>query len=1071
MQISMPSILVKNIYDDKTKTAQKQTDFLKASVESIEKQTAVLKEIGGDRRFKISNNELNAKVGDTFDFEVVGKSKNDFTLKLLENNIREAGNLIAKQISHEELADMLKKHNIIASEENMLTVNSQKKMVQEQKLIAEAKAKINRELSYASGNVTQSAINELLSSGLSLDKISLGILNNVMRHIELKPPQQLSEKELNEVVSQISEKEIEGKAEIIKALHKNNLPINDRNVKLLEGVAAKAESLKTINDSQITGLVKSEKPITLENIYISRHTSAIGQPEQALPNETWLALQPEIEKSFKREHIDFNEKNLSYARMMIEKDVLITKGNIEKVDFLKNISSHINAENVLDMAAKNIKNNTSPASIDFLNEKEAMMQKISLLKNYKGIINDLPLIKPEKVEVLLKNQIPLTLNNLRTQFTKESPDVRIIDPIYAADDNELAQTILSGKRQLAEIQLKLTKDAAVRLAGKNINIETMHLEDALEELRNIEKTPYVRHLKIMDAPLTKENVDNLSGLFAKMGGFKNITNNAYGNILLDKTKFNIDGIDNSIKLAKTIKDLEQFATAPNPKYGDSFRNVRNQISPLLQTLGIEANDSNVRAASILSRNNLDFNPENVVKINTIDAKINRIQDTLHPNIAANMLKDGLDPSEMHIDDVLSYIEKFNGQYGENLKDKISRYIMEMDDNKSIDKTTREGMIAIYRMLNAVQKNESISIGVTVKNGVDLTLGNLMEAADYYGKTSGKYSEIDIRLDQTTGELEALNIPESNIKGVLTKTAMEYNKTRIDSFIEAASPDKLGEIIRHEGVENVKTKALSELINELKAMTSTQLNNTAIKANDLIQQLTESSSEMLHWMSTNNIPLTFNNISCAKKLSTNQFFITDEINDIQSESDLGMEEVADKPSLDKFKKGINTTASLSSEIEKIKDGMTDRVSIERLTALQNVIKFQTEILEKQDKQHIPVSLTNRIAGLNMYVINENLEKVENKRIYMSLNTENLGNIQILINAGNNKTGIKITSDDEHGLSVLKQSCDELDKALKHLPGVNLEFELEQQKNFVTEVNDTALPIQKSIKAGYSYDITA
>lgn len=687
-----------------------------------------------------------------------------------QNNIKnnDTAALAQKAVSQEEVLELMRQFNM-ADDDNILNPKVQARQTEEQAKIAAARSKIQRELSYASENISRSAVNKLISSGLALEKISLNVLNSVIREIEQNPGREFLNNNSKEMAEKLSGAEM--------------------------------------SDASIAVLVKSGKQLSAENIYVAKFSAGNAESKLSFDEEAWEKLEPSVDKIFREQGIEKTDENIKAAKLLFANRIPITKQNIDKTSFLKNLSKN------LDMLKKNDR-----------------------------LIDAVGKIKGEAVDIALKKQLPPTLKNLIAENAKSSEGVEI-----------LSAESVTAKRQLAEIQLKLTKESAYRLAESGIEIDTLPLENALEQLRKIESEGYAKSLRIMDVPETPQNVEKMSGIFNAVSSFKTLSNSVYGDLMLKKAEFTIDGIENSFKLSKTLADLELFATAANPKYGDSFKKVRQQIAPLLDELGIPPTDDNIKAAAILSKNKIDVNEESIKVVSAIEGKISRIFNTLHPNIAAKMIKDGLDPKYMHIDDVQEYIDTFNGKFGEDLGDKISRYILEMDKKDffaQTDEKTRESMMNIYKMLNRIQKNETAAVGVLYKNGIDLTLDKLLQASGYYSKTQGNRGMVDISVDRTVGEL----------------VNFEYNSQRVRDFSENAVPRSLSSLIAEQ--DDLFEQNLDEVIGSLKAINteaqkdgrmSEEKERMMQKFNETVQSLAKSPVEIISALRENGIDLTVGNI--------------------------------------------------------------------------------------------------------------------------------------------------------------------------------------------------------------------
>ena len=1019
-------------------------------------------------RFLARAEHIQGKPGDTLLFEVMQNDGKGVSLKQIQRQAEEMTRQLSKQVSQEELMEMMKQHNMAAGEENMLNPKEQAKAMEEQRKISAAKAKIQRELTYAADNISQSAINELIANGLSLEKISLSVLNTVMREIESKP-EQMPEPKLDALIEHAAEEEIHQQEQLSKLLRKQDMSVNDKNIQRLEGTLHKMKEIQLLDDDTIARLIGDEKPLTLDRVYMEKFSSASSAKphHESLPADIWQALSQQVDGVLDREGMDKNEPNLAAAKFLLENDLPLTKENIEKADFLNNIADRLDEKQALEDATALMKQGKGPGGIELVLEGRLSPKQLQAnMAGYEELMKALPEIETQQIHVLLKKQIPLTIANLRqaahTPHLEADPDG--LNPVFPADGSTIEEQAATARRQLAEIQLKLTREAALRLARQNIMIDTMPLEKALAQLRAIENQAYAKNLKIMGAEVTTENLDGMGNVFDKLKDFRVLTNNVFGDIIRQKKNFTIHHVSASIRTAQSriLEELDKYATVVSPKYGDSFGLVKKQLAPFLEGLGISPSDENIRAASILSRNEMDVTEESILQIRNMDSKLTRIQATLHPNIAASMLKDGLNPAEMHVDDVLAYIDRFQGRYGDDINDKLARYIMELDESEAIGPDMRKAMTAIYRMLHIVRKDDAVALGVTAKNGIEATLGNLLEAADYYRSTRGRMNEVDIRIDESTGGLAGVNVPEGNIRGLLDKLA--FNKENIRAFTENAAPDHLARLM--EDNADIKQQAMADLARDIQRIAQEQ--NTAIqnmgqmKADELVTLITNTSPQLVHWLHENKAPLTFNNIAAARTLMERPFFIGEAMDSLPDSHKAALAEAIETgASLQALSEGIppeTILARLEGTLDDILRMDSDSQAIRTIGQLRNILGLQ-EIMARRpghNSLQLPLRLNDKIAGLHLYVVNENWETASEKRIYMSLDTANLGNLQIYVTQEGGRAALRIASDNKEGVEFLRQNSQILRQALAE-EGVN-----DVQLFFEADAGPVANPVAETLE---------
>ena len=203
-------------------------------------------------------------------------------------------------------------------------------------------------------------------------------------------------------------------------------------------------------------------------------------------------------------------------------------------------------------------------------------------------------------------------------------------------------------------------------------------------------------------------------------------------------------MDKSIRLSKNVsapknrilKQLEEFATVPDAKYGDSFRRIERQFPDLLKSMRLPAEREDVRAAVILSRSQVDINAKNVSIIKELDSKLASISEGLHPRIAVSLLTEGINPLEITIDELLAYINNFSGK-----SSKGGLYTDILEIVKKLEPVMRNAVISLYKALNIIMRNNGAALGFALKSRNIDTLGALLSME------SNVNDNIDFIIDQ------------------------------------------------------------------------------------------------------------------------------------------------------------------------------------------------------------------------------------------------------------------------------------------------------------------------------------
>ena len=208
----------------------------------------------------------------------------------------------------------------------------------------------------------------------------------------------------------------------------------------------------------------------------------------------------------------------------------------------------------------------------------------------------------------------------------------------------------------------MTKEAVQRLGNKGFDIDTEALEKIVEKPRIAEGIYYKElfnqyemepdEASIRLLHMTKETVDEL----------KTMPVQVLGMTLSDRRIQTVSGLleaGRSIftKLEKAKKSYEALFTKPNAEYGDSIKKAFANMGSLMEEMGIEDTSFNQRAIRILGYNNMEITKESIEQVKAYDLSVNYLLENLNPEITLQIIRDGMNPMELPIDQLNSHIDR------------------------------------------------------------------------------------------------------------------------------------------------------------------------------------------------------------------------------------------------------------------------------------------------------------------------------------------------------------------------------------------------------------------------------
>lgn len=969
----------------------------------------------------LPKSNINAKLNDEICFEVLENIDNKLNLKQIfnENNIKNEpqNEIFEKNFSETTLDDTI-------SYKNFLNKNKDSKSKDNMFLMKELKESISH-----IPNADEQNIEEMLKNSLNPEKnppftMSSFISKSTGMDLDEKDEIDLTEKKETYVKSDLNMNGIdeEDMKSFEDALLKAKLPITDKNLEILKNTTDKFKQIEQLDENSIKNLLKKDN-ITLEDLYTAKHLKNI--PLKEIDLNQISNLNEQIINILADEEINITEQNINLAKDFIKNEIEISKENFDKFNKLKNLQNNFENFNILEKTAKNIKLNKPTSEIEIFQNSN----KNQLFKKYKNILEIIPNIKIENIQHILNNKIPVNLKNLTDNYHKIDENI------------EISKEAIKERLNLAKIQMKLTSEAIYRLADKEIEIDTKPLLNVINTLENLETEDYKTSLKIASAPVNNKNIAQMQKFYNAISEFyPKIVYSTFKEISNNEIDFSVKGISESIKTKNILKTFETFKTVPDARFGDNVYKLSHEFQNLLQENGFEITEANLKASKILTLNNMDFNEENLINVKLIDSKIGYVFDKLHPIIASDMIKNGFNPMERKIDELIEYIDNFSDEFGQTSREKIAEQILELDKSKTLSKQERDAVISIYRMLNLIEKDSSSSIGTLLKNEKNVTLGNLLESAKIFKKTKRKI-DFDAVIDNETEIKEKLlkenNITNSIEKGIEYNKNLEYNKFILNQIINNSTPEKLLEYSKLENDISIET-----MYEQLKNEENTS-EITKIDILNKARNIEKVGQDTFNNLFKNNIPATINNIYNMEALIKQNIKTSEYIEDFKQElNNRGIEfgesilkSDAKKQSLND---AINTISQLEQENNEVFDDiitLDDLDDIKYMILKNKDVSSRIRFLKDVNKAEngiysLPLRLSNgKITDLNMLILNQNALNDKNINLFLQFNNNFNQNMQTYVKVSENGTFVNITTKDEDSLKKISNFENDIITILK------------------------------------------
>lgn len=785
-----------------------------------------------------------------------------------------------------------------------------------------------------------------------------------------------------------------------------------------------------VSDEQIIYMVKNEMELTIENLELSKNSVNEDSPSQVLPlnNQVWNDIYPQVSGIIEAMGVSVTEQNLSAAQFMLKYELPVTVDSLR----LYMSAQALNQRGLQDAQIEaNIKEQIALGNLP----SQAKVIGSTLHERAAQLVEKVHAVTPQAVDSAVIKGKPLSISFLYNSSMLSIDVARLKMPINkgvegaslslsgAGQEADKSGTVLStnpaavtGRRQLEEIRLAMTVEAAVRLIKQDINIDARPLSEIVELLKTEENNYYENVVSAHDLHDIPEGVDLLKETLKETDSLKTLPEYALGE-MVKRPSVTVGGLYESAVHIKTVlagEAYETMMTRPRSDMGDSIKDAFQNIDAILEDMDMDRNEENQRAVRILAYNQMELNEINIAGIKSADAKVQQMFETLTPQIVLNLIRENKNPLNMTIDGLNEEIMQQKEVLGITDEQRFSEFLYQMDKSNAITDAERQSFIGIYRLLDKIEKSHGKDIGAVVRNGQKITLNNLF-SADKSRKARG----MDIAVDKAFGERENVDALEGSI---LSQIKTAYNQTLTGSILRHVRPETF--------------KSLQEL--DYMDMSFEEL-NAIMKAGDngqgeheLIEELSWNLQEALThvedveaMLEANDMPKTVTNILAAQQVMYGENGIYGMVRNIKR--NLSKEKrdiITDKES--KILENLESKSDVIYGLENIRSALSDAVhekeaegtitsmDIQALKYLNAGMPIAMRAVE-EEVFRIPLVVGEEVSIMKVSVLQDGSKAGE---ITATLDTQQFGRLEAFIHVEGNQIEGSVITEEESGQKKLE-----------------------------------------------------
>ena len=526
---------------------------------------------------------------------------------------------------------------------------------------------------------------------------------------------------------------------IADTLTASDLPDTGDNVSQIKETVMMAQNLKPLSDEAMAFMIREDMAPTVDNLYRAEYSAANaalttggvhfdGAATYAgseYTKSSWDDLKDQVSEVVKEAGLENTEETIEDAKWVVMHDLPLTKETLGAYEEIKDIEVPARPEDLIAAITVAIEEGRSPKTAD-ITKTQSLYEKAS--------------------------EIVETFRNLE-------------DP---AD--------LTRRRQLEEVRLVMTKEANLTLLRKGINIETEPLEQLVEELKKAEREFYAPLLtdnngqnEGVDTREADAELDGRIDLYKQTVSILNEIPSVPLRTIAEKVSsddFTLgsiarDGAVTAATYQRAGESYEALMTAPRADMGDSIRKAFRNVDEILTDLDMDLNDANRKAVRTLGYAGMMINKESVDEIREATHSVERVISLMTPARTLSMIREGLNPLSENIYDLEKSLSE---ESFEETGEKYSRFLLRLEKSGNITEDEKQTFIGMYRLFNAVEKQDGKVIGNVLSSGKELTLENMLEASRSNRRTGEEFV-----IDDDFGFLEELTQRGDSITSQLART--------------------------------------------------------------------------------------------------------------------------------------------------------------------------------------------------------------------------------------------------------------------------------------------------------------
>lgn len=611
------------------------------------------------------------------------------------------------------------------------------------------------------------------------------------------------------------------------------------------------------SDNAFIYMVRNGLSMTSENIYKAYYSANTGSitGDSAISGDVFNDMLPQLEKLISQAGYEGDERALAGVSLLLDSMLPVTAGTIKA--YMEYYGFDV---------SENTKQNIFIAGDD-----------ADLLSYKAGMLYDrVKDISPDIVYNMALEGREITLASAyRYSMSYYGTYGKTASSAYDFTDDEDRLRAVTQMRQMEEIRLSMTLDAATRLLGRDMDIDTRELSQVVQELKNTEDELIGLSLRGRGVEATDENISIYRELSEKAGAIASEPASVIA-LPLKQKPFTIralydegeavlagmtDGLRSAAEFEKAGRQYEAAKTIPRSDMGDSIHKAFENVDNILESMGIQVSDETRRAVRILGYNQIEITQSNISDVADYDRQVNELIDNFYPEAVISVIRDGINPLDIPIGELNRMVREANYNNGVTEASDFAAYLRDIESKGDITPEERESYIGIYRVMSRLEKSGDREAGSLFASGRQLTVRNLISAM-----RSRRAVGMDVGVGADFGLLEERNLGQGRMDEQIEAA---FKKNDIADMADKLTPE-VEEFMAENNIEYtlVNAAAVSELISDrgLYGLVSEVLAKLKLKDDSDEDMIDDETDNMTRSMLGDGIPVEFTPDSILETLN-------------------------------------------------------------------------------------------------------------------------------------------------------------------------------------------------------------